>query len=132
MQNKQLYHLYAYHIYPNPFNIKIFLHPFYSILDETHQFGTGMVINILCYTLDSTAGVWPQHVKLTLPGHLFTNLGFPKCPCCLEVNNYSRFCHDYRLMIWLTDDGRLFILDTFYTLPIRHPRRPHPRIFRIL
>ena len=29
------------------------------------------------YSLDSTAGEWPQHVKFTLPCHLFTHLVFP-------------------------------------------------------
>ena len=36
------------------------------------------------YTLDSTVGSWPYHVKFTHPGHIFTHLGFPECPCCLE------------------------------------------------
>ena len=32
------------------------------------------------YTLDSTADLWPQKVKFTLPGLIFTYLGFPECP----------------------------------------------------
>ena len=34
------------------------------------------------YTFDSTAGAWPQQVKFTLHGHIFT-IGFPECSCCL-------------------------------------------------
>ena len=41
------------------------------------------------YTLDSTAGAWPQYVAFTLPGYLFTHLGFPECPFRLECNIYS-------------------------------------------
>ena len=46
------------------------------------------VETLLCVfdTLDSTAGVWSQQVKFTLPRHLFTHLGFPECPCCLQCN----------------------------------------------
>ena len=43
------------------------------------------------YTLDSTAGAWPHQVKFTLPGHLFTHLGFPECPCCLGVTFIPSF-----------------------------------------
>ena len=60
------------------------------------------------YTLDSTAGVWSQLVKFTLPGQLFTHLEFHECPCCLGCNIYSRLCYDYGLNdIGVTDDGRL-------------------------
>ena len=52
------------------------------------------------YTLDSTAGAWPQHVTFTLPRYLFTNLGFPECLYCIEYNIYPRLCHDYGLMIF--------------------------------
>ena len=49
---------------------------------------------------DSTAGAWPMPVKFTLPGHLFSHLGFPECPCCHECNIYSRLCRDYGQMIF--------------------------------
>ena len=52
------------------------------------------------YALDSRTGAWPQQVKFTLPGNLFTYLGFPECPCCLKCNSYSRLCHDYGLMLF--------------------------------
>ena len=57
-------------------------------------------LDMTSYTLDSTAGSWSQHVNFTLPEHLFTHLGFPECPCCLECNIYSRIYHDYGLMIF--------------------------------
>ena len=37
------------------------------------------------YTLDSTAGARPQQVKFTLPGHLFTHLGFPSVRVVLSI-----------------------------------------------
>ena len=52
------------------------------------------------YSLGFTAGACPQQVKFTLPGYIFTHLGFPDCPCCLECNIFSRLCHDYGLMIF--------------------------------
>ena len=45
------------------------------------------------YALDST------QVQFALLGHLFTHLGFPECPCCLDLNICSRFCHVYGLML---------------------------------
>ena len=47
--------------------------------------------------------------------HLFTHLGFPECPCCLEYDMYSRLC----CVLWtygfrLTDDGRLLPLLYMY------------------
>ena len=63
------------------------------------------------YTLDSMADVWPHHLSCSpICGRLFTHLGFPKWPCCLECNIYSRIRHVNGLMIfdkWMTD-GRLF------------------------
>ena len=44
------------------------------------------------YTLDSMAGA------CTPPRHLFTHLGFPECPSCLEYNMCSRLCHD--CLLW--------------------------------
>ena len=57
------------------------------------------------YTLDSTAGAWPQQLKFTFPGHLFAHLCCPDCPCGLKLvcNIYSRLCPDYGIMIGLTD-----------------------------
>ena len=52
------------------------------------------------HTINSTAGAWPHQVKFTPPGHLFTHLGFPECPCCLECDIYFRLYHDYGLMIF--------------------------------
>ena len=52
------------------------------------------------YALDSTAGAWPQQVKFTLPVHIFTDLGFPECPCCHVCNIYSRLCHGNGLVIF--------------------------------
>ena len=52
------------------------------------------------YALDSTAGVWPQQMKFTLPGHLLTHLGFPSVRVVLSITFYSRICHDYGLMIF--------------------------------
>ena len=43
-------------------------------------------------------GAWPKREKFTIHGHLFTNLRFPKCPCCLECDIYSRLCYVYGLM----------------------------------
>ena len=56
--------------------------------------------NMAGCTLDSTAGAWPKQVKFTLPGHIFTHLGYPECSCCLECNIHSRLCRDYGLMIF--------------------------------
>ena len=55
--------------------------------------------DLTCYTLDSTVGAWPHQVKFTLPGHRFTCVGFPECPCCLECDIYSRLCYVYGLMV---------------------------------
>ena len=49
------------------------------------------------YTLDSTVGAWPQLVMFTIPGYLFTHLGFPECSRCLEYNIYSRLCYGHGL-----------------------------------
>ena len=46
-------------------------------------------------TLDNTTGACTQLVKFTLSGHLFTNLGVPECPCCLELNIYFVMYMDY-------------------------------------
>ena len=51
----------------------------------------------------------PQQVKFTLPGHIFTHLGFPECPYCLECNSYSRLCYDCVLMIYLINGRRTVI-----------------------
>ena len=51
-------------------------------------------------TNNNHTGAWPQQVTFTLPGHLFTYLAIPECPCCLEYKIYSRICHDYGLMIF--------------------------------
>ena len=31
--------------------------------------------------------------------HLFTHLGFPECPCCLECDIYSWFCYIYGILV---------------------------------
>ena len=51
------------------------------------------------YNLYYTAGAWQYQVQFTLPGHLFTHLGFPECPCYLACDIYFRFCYVYGL--WL-------------------------------
>ena len=45
------------------------------------------------YTLDSTADARPHQMKFTLPGHLFTHLGFLECPCGFESDIYSRLLY---------------------------------------
>ena len=37
------------------------------------------------YTVDSTVGAWTHQVKFTLPGHLFTHLGFPSVRVVFSV-----------------------------------------------
>ena len=56
-------------------------------------FNMGKTKLIAQNTINPTRFILPQQVKFTLPGHLYTHLGFPECPCCLE-------CHDYGLMIF--------------------------------
>ena len=55
--------------------------------------------DMLGYTLHPKAGALSQQVKFTLPGHLFTRLGFPECPCCIECAIYSQLCYVYGLMV---------------------------------
>ena len=52
------------------------------------------------YTLDYTASAWPRQVKFTVPGHIFTYLGFPECPCFLEwCDIYFWLCYVCGLML---------------------------------
>ena len=51
------------------------------------------------FSVKRYAHSWPQQVKFTLSGHLFTHLGFPEFPCCLECDIYSRLCYVYVLMM---------------------------------
>ena len=39
------------------------------------------------------------HGRQTLPGHLFTHLGFPECPYCIECDIYSRLCYVDGIMV---------------------------------
>ena len=58
---------------------------------------------------DYMTGAWPHKEKFTLPGHLFSHLSFPECPCCLECDLYSRFCYvEWTNAIRFSDGERLF------------------------
>ena len=61
---------------------------------------------MISYTLDYTTGAWSQDVRFTRLRHLFTHIGFPECPCCLE------FDINYQLVICLwTNYFRLTMTD---------------------
>ena len=47
----------------------------------------------------STFGHHLIQAEFTHPGHRFTYVGFPECPCCLECDIYSRLCYVDGLMI---------------------------------
>ena len=51
------------------------------------------------YSLDFMADAWPHQVKFTLPGNLFTHLGFPECPCFLECDIIPGFVTFVGLMV---------------------------------
>ena len=48
-------------------------------------------LNMNDYTLDYTADAWQQRQRFTLPGHLFSHLGFPSVRVVLSVNISPRF-----------------------------------------
>ena len=100
---------YIIHLQYSPFTV--FVRPSSLLMCVAYtEFDLAGYDCMVIYTLDSTVGALPRQVKFTLPGHLFTHLGFPKCSCCLERDIYPRFCYVYGLLngFRFTDDERFF------------------------
>ena len=49
------------------------------------------LLDMTYYTLDFTAGAWPQQEKFTLPRHLFSHLGFPSVRVVFSVISIPGF-----------------------------------------
>ena len=79
-----------------------------SSVDVCYIHLTSLYMTTCSYTLDSTVGALPKQMEITLPGYLFTHLGFPECSCCLESEIHSRplWTNSFRL----TDDGLFHFL----------------------